>query len=117
MNTHAADNTRFKLIATLVKILSISLTEADTLLKLLIRDTAIETMRVDKLNGSEDRRIRWTTFQNLDIFGSTAGRLFLVKFGFTHLNVNGELVFEDGALSQILNMDKTYILLDRSNGN
>ena len=42
---------------------------------------------------------------------------FLVEFGFTHLNVNGELVFEDGALSQILNMDKTYILLDRSNGN
>ena len=43
MNARAADNTRFKLIATLVKTLSISSTEADTLLKRLLRDTAIKT--------------------------------------------------------------------------
>ncbi len=57
MNTCAADNTQFKLIATLVKTLSNSSTEVDKLLRRLLRDTAIKTMSGDKLNSSEDRRI------------------------------------------------------------
>jgi hypothetical protein len=42
---------------------------------------------------------------------------FLVDFGFAHHNANGELVFKDGALSRILNMDETCISLDGSDGN
>jgi len=68
MNACAGDNTRFNLIATLVKMLSISSTEADTLLKRMLPDTAEDTMSVDKLNCAEDRCIRWTTFQNLDLW-------------------------------------------------
>ena len=104
------------MIATLVKTLSISSTEAEKLLKRLLHDNAIKTMSADKLNGSEDRRTRWTMFQNLDLWFDS-WETFLVDFGFAHYNVNGGLVFKDGALSQILNMDKTCILFDKSNGN
>jgi len=41
----------------------------------------------------------------------------LIEFGFAYNNANGELVFEDGALSRILNMDETCISLDGSNDN
>ena len=68
MNARAGDNSRIKLIHTLVKMLSISSTEASTLLTRLLRDTAEDTMNADKLNCAEDRRIRWTTFQNLDLW-------------------------------------------------
>ena len=57
MNACAGDNTRFNLIATLVKMLSISSTEADTLLKRMLPNTAEDTMSADKLNCAEDRCI------------------------------------------------------------
>ena len=98
MNTCAADNTQFKLIATLVKMLSNSSTEVDKLLRRLLRDTAINTMSGDKLNSSEDRRIWWTTFQNLDLWFDS-WESFLGDFGFTHYDANDELVFKDGAKS------------------
>jgi transposase-like protein len=68
MNACAGDNSRIKLIHTLVKTLSISSTEASTLLTRLLHDTAEDTMSADKLNCAEDRRIRWTTFQILDLW-------------------------------------------------
>jgi len=116
MNARAGDNSRIKLIHTLVKTLSISSTEASTLLTHLLRDTAEDTMSADKLNCAEDRRICWTTFQNLDLWFNS-WEFFLIEFGFAYHNANGKLVFEDGALSRILNMDETCISLDGSNGN
>ena len=74
---------------------------------------------MDKLNCAEDRRtIRWTSFKNLDLWFNS-WETFLVKFGFTNHNANGELVFEDGALCRILNMDEscTCISLDGRDGN
>ena len=108
MNARAGDNSRIKLIDTLVKTLSISSTKASTLLTRLLRDTA-----EDKMNCAEDRRIRWTTFQNLDLWFNS-WEFFLIEFGFAYHNANGELVFEDDALSRILNMDETFISLDGS---
>ena len=71
---------------------------------------------MDKLNCAEDRRtIRWTSFKNLDLWFNS-WETFLVEFGFTNHNVNGELVFEDGALCRILNMDETCISLDGRDG-
>jgi hypothetical protein len=68
MNARAGDNSRIKLIDALVKMLSISSTEASTLLTRLLRNTVEDTMSADKLNCAEDRCIRWTTFQNLDLW-------------------------------------------------
>jgi hypothetical protein len=73
-------------------------------------------MSADKLNCAEDRRIRWTTFQNLDLWFNS-WEFFFIEFGFAYHNANGELVFKDGALSRILNMDETCISLDGSSGN
>ena len=67
MTARAGDNSRIKLIDMLVKTLSISSTKASTLLTRLLRDTAEDTMSADKLNCAKDRRICWTTFQNLDL--------------------------------------------------
>ena len=99
------------MIATLVKTLSISSTEANTLLKRMLHDTADDEMSADKLNCAEDRRICWTTFQNLNLWFNS-WETILVEFEFAYHNANVKLMFEDGALHRILNMDMTCILLD-----
>ena len=116
MNARAGDNTRTKLIVTLVKTVGITSSEAGKLLSRLLRDTAEETMDAEKLNCAEDRRIRWTTFQNIDLWFD-GWQNFLVAHGFGTIDENGELVLEDFAASRIINMDETCISLDGSNGN
>jgi hypothetical protein len=86
---------------TLSKTVGMSSPNAGKLLDCLLRDTAKETIDAVKLNCAEDRRVRWTTYQNLEVF--------LVKYGFANQNDNNELVFEDGASSRIINMDETCI--------
>jgi hypothetical protein len=81
MNARAGDNTRTKLIVTLVKTVGITSSEAGKLLSRLLRDTAEETMDAEKLNCAEDRRIRWTTFQNIDLWFD-GWQNFLVAHGF-----------------------------------
>jgi hypothetical protein len=73
-------------------------------------------MDAAKLNCAEDQRVRWTTYQNLDLWFNS-WEVFLVEYGFANRNANDELVFEDGASSHIINMDKTCISLDGNNGN
>ncbi len=69
-----------------------------------------------KLNCAEDCRIRWTMYQNLDPWFDS-WEVFFVNYGFTTTNSNGELVFDEAMMKQILNLDKTCLLLDGSNGN
>ena len=85
MNARAGDNSQFKLSVTLVKMLSISVTKADTLLKHILCDTADDMTSMDKLNCAEDCHIGWTAFQNLDPWFNSWEN-FLVKFGFTNHN-------------------------------
>jgi hypothetical protein len=73
-------------------------------------------MDAEKLNCAEDRRVRWTTYQNLDLWFNS-WEVFLIKSGFANQNANDELVFEDGASSRIINMDERCISLDGNNGN
>ena len=80
-----------------VKTLSISSTEANTLLKCMLHDTADNKMSADKLNCAEDRRICWTKFQNLNLWFNS-WETFLVEFGFAYQNANVKLMFKDGAL-------------------
>ncbi len=60
--------------------------------------------------------MRWMIYQNLDLWFNS-WEVFLVEYGFAHHNANDELVFEDGALSHIINMDQMCISLDGNNGN
>jgi hypothetical protein len=116
MNARTGDNTCMKLIVTLVKTMGITSSEAGKLLSRLLRDTAKEMMNAEKLNCAEDRRIRWTTFQNIDLWYDRWER-FLVAHGFGEIDENGKLVLYDFAASHILNLDETCISLDGNSGN
>ncbi len=99
-----------------MKTLGITSSEAGKLLSQLLRDTAEEKMDADKMNCAKDRCIRWTTFQNIDLWFDGWQR-FLVAHGFGTIDEKGELVLEDFVASRIVNMDETCISLNRSNGN
>ena len=51
----------------LAKTFNIGTLDATGLLNRVVRDTATDIHAV-KLNCAEDRRIRWTTYQNLDLW-------------------------------------------------
>ncbi len=42
--------------------------EATELWKRICRDTADEHMQVNKVKCAEERRVKWTTYQNLDLW-------------------------------------------------
>jgi hypothetical protein len=62
-----------------------------------------------RLNCAEDRLIRWTTFQNLDLWFDS-WETFVVKYGFATINPDKSLYFPDEMKARIINMD------DRSTG-
>jgi hypothetical protein len=57
-----------------------------------------------RLNCAEDRLIRWTTFQNLDLWFDS-WETFVVKYGFATINPDGSLYFPDEMKARIINMD------------
>ena len=115
MNACAGDNSRKKMIPMLAKTFNIGTIEATGLLNRVVCYTATNINAV-KLNCAEDRRIRWTTYQNLDLWFDS-WEVFLVDYGFATVNTNGELVFDIEMIKRILNLDETCMLLDGGNGN
>jgi hypothetical protein len=75
-----------------------------------VRDTATD-INAEKMNCAEDRCIRWTTFQNLDLWFDSWEK-FVVKYGFATINPDGLLYFSDEMKARIINMDKTCLSLD-----
>ena len=110
MNACAGDNLRKEMIPMLAKTI-----EATELLNRVVRNTATNINAV-KLNCAEDRRIRWTMYQNVDLWFDS-WEVFLVDYGFAAINANGELIFDKAMMKRILNLDETCLLLDGSNGN
>jgi hypothetical protein len=80
-----------------------------------IRDTATD-INAEKMNCAEDRRIRWTTFQNFDLWFDSWEK-FVVEYGFATINPDGSLYFSDKMKARIINMDETCLSLDVSNSN
>jgi len=115
MNARSGDNSRKKLMTMLVKTMDIETSEAGKLLDRLLRDTA-QDIHAEKLNCAEDRRVRWTTYQNLKLWFDSWEK-FLVEFGFATYDANGELDIDAELMHRILNMDETCISLNGSNGN
>ena len=76
----------------LVKTMDMESPEAGKLLDRLLCDTA-QDIHVEKLNCAEDRRVRWTTYQNLKLWFDIWEK-FLVEFGFATYDVDGELVID-----------------------
>ncbi len=67
MNACAGDNSRKEMIPMLAKTFNIGTIEATGLLNCVVCNTATDINAV-KLNCAEDRRIRWTTYQNLALW-------------------------------------------------
>ena len=76
----------------LAKTFNIGTLDATGLLNRVVRDTATDIHAV-KLNCAEDRRICWTTYQNLDLWFDS-WEVFLVDYGLATINTNGELLFD-----------------------
>ncbi len=68
------------------------------------------------MNCAEDRRIRWTTYQNLDLWFDS-WETFCVEYGFATINKDGSLHFTEKMKARMLNMDETCLSTDGSNGN
>ena len=115
MNACAGDNSRKKMIPMLAKTFNIGTPEATNLLDRIVRDTSTD-IHATKLNCAEDRRIRWTTYQNLDLWFSS-WEVFVVEYGFATINQNGQLHFDEEMKMRVLNLDETNMSLDGSNGN
>jgi len=115
MNACAGENSRAKLILMLAKVFNFRTLAATELLNRVVCDTAID-IKAAKLNCTEDRRIRWTTYPNLDLWFDS-WEVFVVEYGFATINKNGELYFDDKMKVQIVNLDETCLSLDGNNGN
>jgi hypothetical protein len=76
----------------------------------------ISNINAVKLNCAEDRRIRWTTYQNLALW-FYSWEAFLIHYGFAIISKTGELIIEETTKNRFLNLDETCLSLDGSNGN
>ena len=83
------------------------------------RETADSLVIGDK-NVMEDRRSRWTTFTNLNLWFSTWERM-LIDLGFGRMkregeNCDGSVVFFEGQTDRIINLDETDGSMDNTTG-
>jgi hypothetical protein len=115
MNACAGDNSRAKMIPMFTKTFNIGTVTVTGLLNQVVRNTATD-INAKKMNCAEDRRIRWTAYQNLDLWFDS-WETFIVKYGFATINEDGSLHFPEKMKARILNMDETCLLLNGSNGN
>jgi hypothetical protein len=103
------------MIVTVAETVNVSTVEATGILSRLIRDTA-DNIHGYKLNCAEDRRIRWTTYQNLELWHDSWDD-FLVQYGFATIDATGTVTVKEELKGRIINMDETCLSLDGSNGN
>jgi hypothetical protein len=71
-------------------------------------------LNADVSPAVEERRVRWTTYANLDAW-SVHFRAFLIEFDFAGVGDNGEPTFTEAQLHRIMNVDETEISLEVSN--
>jgi hypothetical protein len=115
MNACAGDDSWAKMIPFFAKTFNIGTVKTTGLLNRVVCDTATD-INANKMNCVEDRRIRWTTYQNLDLWFDS-WETFVVKYGFATINEGGSFHFTEEMIARILNMEATCLLLNRSNGN
>ena len=77
INALAGDNSRSKMVPIIAKAMNLTSSAAYNLIRRLCRDTAID-MKANKLYFAEERRVRWTTYSNLE----TAGKRFSLTSDF-----------------------------------
>ena len=84
------------------------------LLNRVLLDTA-KYLDASKMEYCEDRRIRWTTYSNINIWFDN-WEWDLVDLGFAFYDEDGKCVIPDEQLCNILNFDETCLSADGSEG-
>ena len=115
INALAGNNTRKNMIPILAQTFNIRTPDATALLNRVIRNTAIDINAV-KLNCAEDRRVRWTTEGNLQLWFDSWEQ-FVVEYGFATIDPNGEVIFDEEMKARIVNLDETNLSLNGSDSN
>lgn len=115
LNKCQGTNKRGKMAPIIAETMYIDLNSARALLKRLARDTAID-MSCGKLNFAEERRVRWTTYSNLQLwFGTWEKQLTL--FGLMEKDERGKPFIPPDNMRRVLNFDETCLSTDGSSIN
>jgi len=90
---------------------------SDKLMARLQRDFGTE-INLGKAEKVEERRAKWTTYDNLKTWGDSAKDI-MIDLGFgRHItpddNIMGEIFFYEGQMERIINFDETRITLDQT---
>ena len=101
-----------KQIQLIMKAMNMSKEQATPLWKRICRDTALD-MVAGKVKASEERRVQWTTYHNLDLW-FTSWEKVLDDLGFFEVDARGKKIIPDHLLRNILNFDETSLSLDGS---
>jgi hypothetical protein len=115
INGRGGDNLRSKLILLIAETMKIGVNSAAEVVKRLCRDTAAD-MKADKLCFAEERRVRWTTFSNLEMWFNSWEKM-LIDLGLMEDDGSGKFTIPDHQLRNILNFDETCLSLDGSSIN
>ena len=115
INALVGDNTRRKVIPVIAEVTTLSVTQCTELLRRLCRDTAID-MKAEKMYFAEERRVKWTTFSNLELWFNSWEKT-LRELGFLDTDDCGRRCIPTELLRNILNFDETCLSLDGSSIN
>ena len=115
LNCTGGVNHQGKMAPIVAKTMMVDVETAREILQRLARDTAIN-MGCGKLSFAEERRVCWTTYNNLDLWFNTWERE-LLKHGLMELDAQRLSHIPCEKLRQILNFDDTSLLLDSSSIN
>ena len=115
INALGGDNSRSKLIPVIAEAMGIAIAAAIPLIRRLCRDTAID-MKADKMYFAEERRVRWTTYGNLELWFKSWEKT-LLDMGFLEYDDDNKPYIPNAQLRNILNFDETCLSLDGSSIN
>ena len=115
LNCTGGVNHQGKMAPVVAETMMVDVETAREILKWLARDTAID-LGCGKLNFAEERRVCWTTYNNLDMWFNMWERE-LLKHGLMELDARGLPHIPCQKLRQILNFDETSVSLDGSSIN
>ena len=114
LNGKGGENSRKKLAACVNQAMGKQFDKIEySLLNRLLKVTASDLLG-GKATGAEERRIRWTSFRNLNQWFDNWGR-DLVQLGFAHMEGN-EIIIPIEQLARIVNVDETCLALDGGSG-
>ena len=114
LNGQNVKNTRKKLSARVIQVMGKEKNVSMHLIDRILKETAVDILS-KVCDNVEDRRVRWTTYNNLKSWFDNWAR-DLEDLGFAVRNELEELYIPEEQLARILNLDESCLSMDGSNG-